>query len=128
MLKKIKHATNVLESIVREKRKSKKRSNKWDDVRDSFVSMFPQCAACGSKIRLQVHHIIPYDNRPELELEISNLITLCMDTNECHLLIGHGGSFRHYNPNVVMSANEYLIAAADQRKLLLENIKRNRLD
>jgi hypothetical protein len=53
---------------------------------------------------LQVHHILPFHLNPQLELDPSNLITLCMGKLECHLIIGHGGDYKDYNPSVVKHA------------------------
>jgi len=128
MLAKLSHLINVKSSEFREKIKSIKRSPQWDQVRDDFVRKNPRCFCCGSNKKLQVHHILPFSNNPELELEESNLISLCMDKNECHLKIGHGGSFRFYNPSVVDDAAAYSAANASQRKLILENAKKRRLD
>ena len=89
MLKKIRHEVRYVKSVLREKSKSKKRSSLWDETRDEFVKKHPECAACGAVKRLQVHHILPFHIHPELELDTQNLIVLCMDTNECHLIIGH---------------------------------------
>ena len=105
MIKKIRY----FKSVVREKLKSKRRSPQWDEIRDKFVEKNPTCAACGSEKKLQVHHIQPFHLRPELELSEENLIVLCMDVNECHLKIGHGGSFRCYNPRVVVQALRFLV-------------------
>lgn len=104
MLKKIRY----IGSVVREKLKSNRRSSKWDETRDAFIKSNPLCAACGSTKKLQVHHIQPFHLHPELELDLNNLITLCMDINECHLKIGHGGSFSCYNPRAVMQAKRFL--------------------
>ena len=90
IISKVKHQYRVVKAIIREKSKSKKRSPQWDNVRDEHVLNNPTCAACGSIKRIQVHHIQPYHLYPELELEPTNLITLCMDVEECHLLLGHG--------------------------------------
>ena len=50
---------------------------------------------------MNVHHKKPFHLFPELELESTNLITLCMDGDkDCHIKLGHGGSFKAYNPNV----------------------------
>ena len=129
MLKKIQHEIRYVKSYVRERSKSKKRSSKWDDVRDAYVALHPTCAACGSNKRIQVHHILPFFMYPELELENSNLIVLCMDVEECHLNIGHGGSYRCYNPMVIEHAKQYLenknIA---KRKLIIEECKNLRED
>ena len=51
---------------------------------------------------------MPFHLDPALELDPTNLITLCMDEKECHLHIGHGGSFKQYNPEVRRMAAEAL--------------------
>jgi HNH endonuclease len=76
------------------------RSPRWPKLEKEFLAKYPTCAACGSKKRLNVHHKMPFHLDPDMELEESNLITLCMD-KDCHLLIGHGDDFRAYNPKVV---------------------------
>lgn len=128
MLDKARHAARIVTSIVREKIKSRRRSSLWDEVRDDFLEKNSTCAACGSTKRLQVHHVIPFSNRPELELEVSNLITLCMGVNECHFRIGHGCSFKHYNPNVLADSIAFLTATEKDRTLIVEASKKCRLD
>lgn len=83
-----------------------KRSPKWDKVEEDFKAAHPKCECCGTKQRLQVHHIKPFHVEPSLELDETNLITLCMSDNECHLRVGHGGDFKSYNPNVVQDIQE----------------------
>jgi hypothetical protein len=62
------------------------RSSAWPIVRAAHVANFPTCAACGSTEALNVHHIEPFHAEPELELEPTNLITLC---RRHHFEIGH---------------------------------------
>ncbi len=73
------------------------RASQWSKVRKAYLKAYPTCAVCDSKKKLQVHHIIPFAEDKSLELEPSNLITLC---SRCHLLFGHFGSYKKYNPNV----------------------------
>lgn len=121
MIKNIIKRIRYIKSIIREKRKLKTRSPRWDSVRKTFIQTHPFCEACGSLKKLQVHHILPFHLHPELELDISNLITLCMDKNECHLEIGHGGSFKSFNPYVKSFAQRFFIETnALKRKLLIE--------
>jgi hypothetical protein len=80
------------------------RSSKWPAVRHHHLVLNPRCAACGGIKALQVHHIIPFDDRPDLELDYTNLITLCMAYYDCHLHIGHGGNYSFFNPNVVTAS------------------------
>jgi hypothetical protein len=46
----------------------------------------------------------PFHLKPELELDLKNLIVLCMGPNECHLLLGHGDNFKKYNPYIAADA------------------------
>ena len=90
------------------------RSGKRRTVEKEHLERQPQCAACDSTKHLNVHHIESFVLHPQLELDPNNLITLCMGKFECHIRIGHGGSFDHggYNPNVVMDAATVLKAPA----------------
>lgn len=129
ILNQIKHFSRVAHSLIRENSKSKKRSAHWNYVRDQFIEVNPYCEACGSSEKLQVHHIMPFSNRPDLELLDSNLIVLCMSINECHLFLGHGGSFKTYNPNVEQDARNFRNQDdANVRRLIVENAMKNRLD
>lgn len=62
------------------------RSGKWPSVRAEYLKLHPTCEACGTDKDLNVHHIHPFHEHPELELQMSNLITLC---REHHLTLGH---------------------------------------
>jgi 5-methylcytosine-specific restriction endonuclease McrA len=78
------------------------RSPHWPTVQHKHLKKFPTCAACGGGLNLNVHHKKPFHLFPELELEPTNLITLCMDgEKDCHIKLGHGSNFKAYNPNVV---------------------------
>ena len=66
---------------------------------------------------------------PELELDPNNLITLCMGENSCHLDIGHGGSFRAYNQDVLDDAEKFRIILKDkpsEKYSLIKEIKLKR--
>ena len=94
------------------------RSSKWPAVRNEHVRLFPACAACG---RIEkgnnVHHEIPCEKDGQgdadgdgiiNELDPDNLITLCVgETCNCHLWIGHSGSWKTYNPNVREDAKRF---------------------
>lgn len=82
------------------------RSGRWTTVRNRFVEKHPTCEACGSDENLNVHHVKPFHQHPDLELEESNLITLC---REHHFYIGHdpdgvdgpeGPNWKLSNPSV----------------------------
>lgn len=81
------------------------RSGRWATVRRQHLEREPACAACGRAKDLEVHHIKPYHEHPELELDAGNLITLCADP--CHLVHGHLLNFRRSNPAVREDAERY---------------------
>lgn len=126
MIKKIVSGLNKLHSKLREKNKSHSRSPDWDKIRDAHISLHPACAACGGSENLQVHHIVPYHVEASRELDPSNLITLCMGKHDCHLHVGHGGSFRFYNPSVVSDALLYSASFFKRRDRLVAEIKKRR--
>lgn len=88
------------------------RSSEWVQVRSDFVRKHPRCEACGSGYNLNVHHIEPFHQRPDLELVEDNLITLC---REHHFRIGHDPdgrgprkpSWLESNPNVRQDAKNW---------------------
>lgn len=63
-----------------------KRSREWPRCRKAHLARFPRCTVCDTLERLEVHHILPYQHWPGLELIPTNLITLC---ERCHLFVGH---------------------------------------
>lgn len=78
------------------------RSVEWHSVRNRFVAEHPVCEACGSTDQLNVHHVEPFHTNPELELQPSNLITLC---REHHFRVGHDpdGPWKPSKPNWSLS-------------------------
>lgn len=74
------------------------RSSQWPRVRSEFVRLHPICEACGGIEDLNVHHVEPFHLKPELELDLKNLITLC---REHHFRIGHDpdGPWKPARPN-----------------------------
>jgi hypothetical protein len=105
MIAAVKHIANLASALVREHvSKRVARSDQWPSVRKAHLKANPVCAACGSSSFLQVHHIKPFHIEPNLELDPTNLITLCMSKNECHLTLGHGDDFKAYNPSIVSDA------------------------
>ena len=78
-----------------------KRSSQWPKIRAKHLLRESRCMVCGTSKKLNVHHCLPYHLRPDLELDPSNLITLCESTDGgCHLMFGHLGSFTSWNPSV----------------------------
>lgn len=81
------------------------RSPHWATTRRHHLKDHSTCAACGGTEKLQVHHKQPYHLHPDLELEPTNLITLCeFGDIDCHYNIGHHRDWKSFNPNVVQDA------------------------
>ena len=78
------------------------RSPEWPRVEKEHLMREPTCAACGYRGHgLQVHHIKPFHLHPSLELDPTNLITLCeIKGRDHHLLLGHLDEWESYNVNV----------------------------
>lgn len=77
------------------------RSPEWTKVRKDFVKAHPVCEICGTAKDIQVHHVKPFHLYPALELEPSNLVTVCISKYwgfNCHFSCAHGGNFRWENP------------------------------
>ena len=84
------------------------RSSRWPAVRGAHLKRNPTCAACGTRDKLEVHHIHPFHLFPNLELVGSNLLTLCETGGNCHLMIGHLKHFKSYNISVRKDAEVLL--------------------
>lgn len=82
------------------------RSPKWANIRKQHLKENPNCAACGKNKKLEVHHIKPVHTNPDLELDPSNLITLCADP--CHIIFGHLMDWKSWNTEVVKDTSVYL--------------------
>jgi 5-methylcytosine-specific restriction protein A len=125
MVKLIDKAISKVKHGLYERKTKNLRSKKWPALERKFSKMYLTCVACGGKEQLQVHHIVPFHVKPELELELSNLIMLCMGEYDCHLRLGHGGSFSCYNPNIIADAAEFL-KNIEARPALIKTAKLNR--
>ncbi|GAC1479200.1 MAG: hypothetical protein NVS1B16_10100 [Pseudarthrobacter sp.] len=96
-----------------------KRSSAWPALEKKFRKEHPSCAACGAKRWLAVHHVRPFHLFPALELEPSNLITLCGPLGkDCHLSLGHGGNWTAWNPNVRRDAAHVLRYPSDRQMVV----------
>lgn len=100
-----------------------RRSSKWPSVEHIFLKNYPRCAACDSTKHVQVHHRKPFHLYPELELEPTNLIGLCMSIDHhCHLHIGHGGNFKAWNPHVEQDSRAARLAYLRSQLLTVQAI------
>lgn len=82
------------------------RSSGWRKVRNICIERDgKKCLVCGSTHDLQVHHIEPFSDCPEKELDPDNLLTLC--GNSCHIVFGHLKNFKSYNPDVLKDVAEW---------------------
>ena len=84
-----------------------KRSSKWPKIRAEHLAKNGECAVCGGKQKLEVHHIAPFHVDPTKELDLANLITLCESGTggvTCHLHFGHLGNYKKTNPDVAKDA------------------------
>lgn len=82
----------------------RQRSPKWETFRREFLKVNNECAACGSVRDLEVHHVVPYQRRPDLELDSENCITLCRDD---HFTFGHLKDWRSWNETVRYDCQRY---------------------
>ena len=102
--------THLIDAVQGKHPLSAKRSDHWPTVRKQHLALQPVCQMCGGLEKLQVHHIRPFHVHPDLELDPSNLVTLCEAKREganCHLLFGHLGNFRSWNVDVEADAQEW---------------------
>jgi hypothetical protein len=87
------------------------RSPLWPKIREEHLENHPTCEACGGTAKINVHHVVPSHLRPDLELDESNLITLCESRSygvECHRTFGHLGSYFSWNVDVRTDAPTWL--------------------
>lgn len=104
----IKHIKDVLS---KKSTLLKPRSSKWSSLRKSFLLNNPKCQCCGSRDKLEVHHIQSFHEHPELELDVNNLMVLCESKKyglNCHLEVGHQGNYKKTNPNAREDAGMHL--------------------
>jgi hypothetical protein len=103
------------------------RSPHWPAVEKAFRKLHPQCVACVVKsvTHIQIHHRFPFHycialGRPDLELDMRNLITLCewkSPSPNHHLLIGHLDSFASSGLDVAEDAISFRgMSAAEIKK------------
>lgn len=87
------------------------RSSQWPKVRAAHLVKNPKCAVCDGDKTLEVHHIVPFNQNPQLELDPKNLITLCEASYggvTCHLWFGHLGNYKSWNAKVAADAKAWM--------------------
>ena len=97
----------VKDRIQGKAKKGQRRSSKWKKVKTKHLKKNNYCACCLGKKNLEVHHVVPFNIAPDLELDSENFITLCENKKygiNCHLLVGHLGNYRRTNPSVNIDA------------------------
>lgn len=77
------------------------RSSQWPTVQKNHLLKQPFCSVCGIRGNilnpLNVHHVKPFHDHPELELDEKNLISLCRIH---HFFFGHLNNWSSYNDTV----------------------------
>jgi len=92
------------------------RSSGWSKVRKAHIKKNPLCYVCGSKKKLQVHHIKDFSTHPELELDPENLVTLCVGSMRCHFVWGHLGNWKWINKDISKDAFWFMKKRYDARQ------------
>lgn len=67
----------------------------WRAVRAAHLAEHPTCEQCGSTDRLEVHHKIAVRKRPDLRLDRSNLVTVCLKCHSRITAVEGGWAGRH---------------------------------
>lgn len=88
------------------------RSTHWAAVERMHLHHEPVCQMCGGRTNLQVHHVLPFHQHPELELDPTNLITLCQPH---HLLAGHLMRWAAINSDVRADAAHWRARIASRK-------------
>ena len=90
---------DIQDRIAGKASRGAKRSSQWRKVRDTFLTG-KRCLVCGGRKSLIAHHEVPFHIAPDMDLAPENLMALCERGKygvNCHLLIGHIGSWRRIN-------------------------------
>lgn len=73
------------------------RSSKWPALRAAHLKVQPECQFCGADEEIEVHHVVPVFRCAEMELDSTNLISMC---RPCHYAVGHLSSWQSFNVTV----------------------------
>lgn len=95
------HWPTVMHHFLHNEYESKPGAGDWKTFNDGIDRS--RCRCCGASDNLNVHHIDPFHDDPTLELNPTNLVTLC---REHHFKVGHydrekkSSNWKSANPNV----------------------------
>jgi len=106
--------------------KGAKRASEWRKVRKEHLKKNPRCFICGSKTKVEVHHIVPFHLAPDLECNPENMMTLCENKKygiNCHLLIGHLGNYERVNESCETDARFLRSRLGYAAKAIEEDLK-----
>lgn len=74
------------------------RSPLWNNTKREFAKLHEKvCPICGTRKRIELHHIFPFHLFSHLENDFKNLMWFCRD---CHYRFAHLFSWRSYNFNI----------------------------
>jgi hypothetical protein len=109
---------NYVQAKVHNAVAAEHRPSSVTEAQHKHLKAFPACAACGSVQECQAHHIDPYNENPAKGADPTNFITLCehLEGEHHHLKLGHGGDFKHYNPNVVADSKAIMDSKTDAER------------
>jgi len=99
--------TDLMDRVQGKAPPGAKRSRTWRKTRKLHLKTHPRCMVCKGNRKIEVHHEIPFHIAPDQEENPDNLFTLCERKKygiNCHLLIGHLGNYRRFNPNCKIDA------------------------
>jgi hypothetical protein len=126
--------------VIKEKKITKKElerqrklefKKKWMDTRQIVISRDNGCAICGSRIQMNVHHIIPRENE-EYFFDTNNLITLCIKHHKFGSpkldLSAHRNSFPFYLWLEINRPEQFKYVKSIAQKLFLDNIKKEEME
>jgi 5-methylcytosine-specific restriction protein A len=88
------------------------RSPHWPAARKLHLRTSPTCTGCGTKHDLEVHHDKPYHLYPELELEQSNMVTVC---RWCHFVLCHDNNWSNYVVDCKSVVSTHLTSVSSHR-------------
>lgn len=91
------------------------RASGWPKVCRDYLSANQLCRGCGRKAET-VHHLDPVHEKPELELDPDNFVSVDVP---CHFVLCHAGDWRLTVPKAVclerLAANRAVVEAARGR-------------